>query len=106
SAGLTRGFHRVAPFSERRDEDALPATSVLLKLRLGSSAAHRDGVATAPLVTSGRIVTRSQIVHAVVDFIDRQSAPLTTGTRDKDANILSYFAYFALREAWPCSAPK
>jgi hypothetical protein len=51
-------------------------------------------------------VTRSQIVRAVVDFVDRQSAPLTTGSSDKDANIISYFAYFALREAWPCSAPR
>ena len=47
-------------------------------------------------------VTRSQIVHVVVNYIERQSPPLTTGPPDKDANILSYFAYFALREAWPC----
>jgi hypothetical protein len=48
-------------------------------------------------------VTRSQIVRAVVDYIDRQSPVLTTGgPPDKDANILSYFAYFALREAYPC----
>jgi hypothetical protein len=47
-------------------------------------------------------VTRSQMVHVVVDYIDRQSPVLTTGAPDKDANMLSYFAYFALREAWPC----
>ena len=48
-------------------------------------------------------VTRSQIVRAVVDYIDRQSPILTTGAPDKDANMLSYFAYFAMREAWPCN---
>jgi hypothetical protein len=48
-------------------------------------------------------VTRGQIVRAVVNYIDRQSPPLTTGSSpDKDANMLSYFAYFALREGWPC----
>ena len=48
-------------------------------------------------------VTRSQMVRVVVDYIDRQSPILTTGAPDKDANILSYFAYFAVREAWPCN---
>ena len=49
-------------------------------------------------------VTRSQMVHVVVDFIDKQSPVLSTGAPDKDANMLSYFAYFAIREAWPCSS--
>jgi hypothetical protein len=48
-------------------------------------------------------VTRSQMVRVVVDYIDRQSPILTTGAPDKDANMLSYFAYFAVREAWPCN---
>jgi hypothetical protein len=48
-------------------------------------------------------VTRSQMVRVVVDYIDRQSPILTTGALDKDANMLSYLAYFAMREAWPCS---
>ena len=48
-------------------------------------------------------VTRSQMVRVVVDYIDRQSPILTTGAPDKDANMLSYFAYFAMREAWACS---
>src|SRR6478752_6620451 len=48
-------------------------------------------------------VTRSQMVVAVVDYIDRQSPILTTGAPDKDANMLSYLAYFAMREAWACS---
>jgi hypothetical protein len=48
-------------------------------------------------------VTRSQMVRTVVDYIDRQSPILTTGAPDKDANMLSYFAYFAMREAWPCN---
>ena len=48
-------------------------------------------------------VTRSQMVRVVVDYIDRQSPILTTGAPDKDANMLSYFAYFAIREAWPCN---
>ncbi len=48
-------------------------------------------------------VTRSQMVRVVVDYIDRQSPILTTGAPDKDANMLSYFAYFAMREAWPCN---
>ena len=49
-------------------------------------------------------VTRSQMVRVVVDFIDKQSPVLSTGAPDKDANMLSYFAYFAIREAWPCSS--
>jgi hypothetical protein len=48
-------------------------------------------------------VTSSQMVRAVVEYIDRQSPILTTGAPDKDANMLSYFAYFAIREAWPCN---
>ena len=48
-------------------------------------------------------VTRSQIVRVVVDYIDRQSPMLTTGASDKDANMLSYLAYFAMRETWPCN---
>jgi hypothetical protein len=48
-------------------------------------------------------VTRSQMVRAVVGYIDRQSPILATGAPDKDANMLSYFAYFAMREAWPCN---
>ena len=48
-------------------------------------------------------VTRSQIVRVVVDYIDRQSPMLTTGASDKDANMLSYLAYFAMRETWPCT---
>jgi hypothetical protein len=48
-------------------------------------------------------VTRSQLVRVVVDYIDRQSPILTTGALDKDANMLSYLAYFAMRETWPCS---
>jgi hypothetical protein len=47
-------------------------------------------------------VTRSQMVRVVVEYIDRQSPILTTGAPDKDANMLSYFAHFALRQAWPC----
>jgi hypothetical protein len=48
-------------------------------------------------------VTRSQMVRVVVDYIDRQSPMLTTGAADKDANMLSYLAYFAMRETWPCN---
>ena len=47
-------------------------------------------------------VTRGQMVRAVVDYIDRQSPMLTTGALDKDANMLSYLTYFAMRETWPC----
>jgi hypothetical protein len=43
-------------------------------------------------------VTRSQMVRVVADFIDRQAPILSTGAADKDANMLSYFAYFAMRE--------
>ena len=49
-------------------------------------------------------VTRSQMVRVVIDYIDRQSPMLTTGASDKDANMLSYLAYFAMREAWPCNS--
>ncbi len=48
-------------------------------------------------------VTRGQVVRAVVNYIDGQLPAVTTGPPDKDANMLAYFAYFALREAWPCN---
>ncbi len=82
--------------------EARECLGIIEGMRVGASLQSHILKGPAPFCIPDN-VTRSQMVRAVVDYIDRQSPVLTTGAPDKDANMLSYFAYFAMREAWPCN---
>jgi hypothetical protein len=81
--------------------EARECFGIILGTRVGATLQSHILKAPPPFCIPDN-VTRSQLVRVVVDYIDRQSPILTTGALDKDANMLSYLAYFAMRETWPC----
>jgi hypothetical protein len=82
--------------------EARECLGVIEGMRLGAILQSHVLKASPPFCIPDN-VTRSQIVRAVVDFMDRQAPILSTGAPDKDANMLAYFAYCAIRETWPCN---